>query len=205
MTFAKDGEAQASHAAYLLHTGRVSNLEEAIRIAGGGGRVSRSRVQQHLAAMRQQDLGEEDYNALRAGVLEVALECMDAIEQLLERFPERFPASLGTRLAGKAAAGRIEELGVVHVRVLATIKPAELADLLVGIGCDEPAFDLLQTSLGKLERIRTRLRGVEVCLVVCPPEKTGSRGNTNLITGMPVSIATVDEVAQLLESIRGER
>ena len=69
-------------------------------------------------------------------------------------------------------------------------------------GCEEPVFDLLESRCGKLDRIRTRLNGIDVVLVVCPLERVAEDGH-DLVRGTPVSLADRDGVDALRERLLG--
>ena len=195
---------RARHAAMLLHSGRVSAVSEAIRIAGRGLPIPRTLLRRHMAAMEKQEIGEAAVKKRHAGILEVAIEFMDAIEMHFERFPERYPEAMGTRLAGRAAGGLLDGDPVVHIRVLAEMPPAEVVHLIMETGCEEPRIELLKSRVGKLDRIRTQLDGVEVVLTLCPPQRGGTTESLDLVLATPIRMADRDAVMELLEAFRGE-
>ena len=104
--------------------------------------------------------------------------------------------------AGRAAEGHLDGDPIVHIRVLAKISAAELTNLVMETGCEEPVFDLLESRCGKLDRIRTRLNGIDVVLVVCSPQCVPEDGH-DLVRGTPVSLADRDGVDALRERLLG--
>lgn len=202
MTLPEHVDRIARHAAKLLFSGRATTVREAISFAGGSGRISRSLIVKHLAAMEESLLGVAAVNVRRAANLEVALEFMEILDSYFDRFTELYPDARGTRLAGRAAEGNLDGDPVVNLRVLAEITPAALVNLIMETGCDEPMFDVLNSRHGKLDRIRTRLSGVDVVLVICPPARVPVDEN-NLVRGTPVNVIDHVEVVALRESLLG--
>ena len=186
----------ARRAALLHHQGRVASIRDAIHAVGGGPEVSTGLVRRHLAAISESTLGMDAADRQRARVLEPAMELMHAINHHLERFLDRYPDARGVRLAGRAAAGLLDGDLILHLRVLAAIHEAELAAVVVGAGTEEPRFDVVDSRHGRLRRLRTKMDGVEIHLLICPPGSVPGDREVNLVRGEPIVLLDADEVSK---------
>ena len=74
---------------------------------------------------------------------------------------------------------------------------AELAAVVVEAGAEEPAFDAMSSLHGKLRRLHTRLDGLEVRLVICPPETVPGDEPMNLARRESIPLLDADGVTAL--------
>ncbi|UCD75424.1 MAG: hypothetical protein JSV91_00600 [Phycisphaerales bacterium] len=186
----------ASEAARLIAAGDFDDIGQAIQAAvatlkmHGAALPSKERVRKHVQAQTMATVGEEGYRGMVRGMWET-------VEQLMSLLAEAFD-SAQVLLVGEAVKGRIEGGLNPHLRIYTRASVGEIAEVLVDHGCEEPAFDTVNTSHGRLNRLRFVDEGWEIVLTRCLPEMMTKSG-IDLITGKPVSVASLDEVRRLLE------
>jgi hypothetical protein len=173
-------DAVARSAARLYVTGEVDDLDAAVRRAALGFAAlperwpSLSLVRQHVRGRAEEALGREGYRAAVAEVLRIAEELMAFIEIELEAGP--------TRLAGRAAAGNVDGGATLFVRIYTDWPMATLVDRLVERGYEEPTFITVDTTVGRLDRIRFEEEGQVVVLTRCPATML-AHAEEDLVTG----------------------
>ena len=201
---AHDLDELARRAARLQHEGRVASTQDAIRAVGGGPALSAAQVRRHLAAMTDAEFGQSEANAMRARMFDPVIEIMHAVNDHLERFTDRYLTARGTRLAGRAAGGSLDGDPIMHLRVLADISDAELAQVVVDAGAREPAFETVKSRHGRLQKIRTDHGGIFLHLLICPPGQVPRDQSQDLVRGHGVALLDVDGVMALRASLAGE-
>lgn len=193
----------ARRAARLQHEGRVASTQDAIRAVGGGPALSAAQVRRHLAAMTDAALGQSEANAMRARMFDPVIEIMHAVDDHLERFLDRHLTARGTRLAGRAAAGSLDGDPIMHLRVLADIGDAELAQVVVDAGAREPTFRTVKSLHGRLAQICTDSGGIPLQLLICPPGEVPGDRPVDLVRGHGVALLDVEGVMALRASLAG--
>ncbi|MHC4948119.1 MAG: hypothetical protein ACYTG1_07640 [Planctomycetota bacterium] len=186
----------AREAARLLETGEASAIGEAIRAASealdlaDAPRPGAGRVRQHVQGMSMQALGADGYEQRTRAILEAAESLMTLLEHALD--------DAATVLVGRAARGRLDGPGPVHVRVYTTARVRELADVLLEHGYEEPVFETADTRLGRLDRIRLVDDGTEIVLTRCRPEQRASAGR-NLFDDAPIETLDLEGLRRRME------
>ncbi len=197
-----DADAVAQLAARLLARGDAPDLPAALRAAGARLGVPRERwpaeslVRRHAEAMAQSDLGDAGHAALVAARLAIAEEVMTLLE--LQARPA------GLWLVGRAAKGHLDADPRLRIRVHGTMPIGELARRLVEAGYAEPAFEVVDTRWGRLERLRFREGEVECVVTRCPPAQVLDPA-IDLFTGRPVERVDLVELRRMIARRRGER
>ena len=188
-------DAIAREAARLIESGRSDTLAQAIRAAAEGlgfhdaQLPSHGRVRRHAQALAMQALGDAGYAEAIRGVWRVAERLMTVVD---EAMPEVDPL-----LAGRAAQGHIDGGVTVHIRLYTEAPIGDLARTLVGFGYDEPAFETVNTRLGRLNRLRLDDDGVSIVLTRCPPH-LAETAHLDLFSGRPIKTATLSELRRRL-------
>ncbi len=188
-------DAIAREAARLIESGRSDTLAQAIRAAAEGlgfhdaQLPSHGRVRRHAQALAMQALGDAGYAEAIRGVWRVAERLMTVVD---EAMPEVDPL-----LVGRAAQGHIDGGVTVHIRLYTEAPIGDLARTLVGFGYDEPAFETVNTRLGRLNRLRLDDDGVSIVLTRCPPHLTET-AHLDLFSGRPIKTATLSELRRRL-------
>lgn len=181
----------AREAARLIETSRVSSIPEAIRAAAEtlGYRDAElpghGRVRKHAQAMSMQALGDVGYT-------ESVLDVLRAAERLMTVLAELLPES-DALLVGRAADGHIDAGVRLHVRLYTQTPIGEVAGLLVSFGYDEPAFETVNTRLGRLNRLILDDNGLELVVTRCLP-RMAENAHLELFRGRPIKTATLEEI-----------
>jgi hypothetical protein len=182
-------DAIAREAARLIETGRTSDVDEAVRIAAralgaeDAPRPGPGRVRRHAQAMAMQALGSAAY-ADRVGAI------LDVAEALLTSIEHALPDAEAV-LVGRAARGTL------HVRVYTDRRIADVADALVRLGYEEPAFETAHTRRGRFDRLKFVEEGIDVVVTRCPAAMARERLR-DLFTGRAVPVATADDLRRRL-------
>jgi hypothetical protein len=189
-------DAIAREAARLIESSRTPNIGEAIRAAADalGFRDAvlpgPGRVRQHARALAMQALGDTGYAESVRRVWAVAERVMTVLDQAM---PHADPL-----LVGRAAQGLIDGGVTVHVRLYTHAPIGDVAAALVGFGYDEPAFETVNTRLGRLNRVRLGDDGLDLVLTRCLPDMAGS-ADRDLFSGRPIRTATLADVRRQLD------
>jgi hypothetical protein len=189
-------DAIAREAARLIEGSRAPNIGEAIRAAAdalgfhdavlpGPGRV-----RQHARALAMQALGDTGYAESVRRVWAVAERVMTVLDQAM---PHADPL-----LVGRAAQGLIDGGVTVHVRLYTDVPIGDVAAALVEFGYDEPAFETVNTRLGRLNRVRFEDDGIDLVLTRCLANMAGS-ADRDLFSGRPIRTATLADVRRQLD------
>jgi len=158
-------------------------------------RPSFALVRRHHEAMQQQALGLEGHADEVRAMLQVALDLMELLETHLE---------LGaTRLAGRAARGRLDPDLVLHLRLYGDAGVGTVAAGLVEHGTEEPVFRTVRTRFGRLERLEFTDEGWPISLVLLPPARLAEAGR-NLYRDEPVAVLGIAEVRRRVEGTAAE-
>ncbi|MHC4218120.1 MAG: hypothetical protein ACYSU7_06645 [Planctomycetota bacterium] len=188
-------DAIAREAARLIDSSRATTIRAAIRAAAetlgfhGVDLPGPGRVRAHARALAMQALGDTGYADSVRGVWQSAERLMTALQHAL---PRAEPL-----LTGRAAQGLIDGGVTVYVRLYTDAPIGDLADALVEYGYDEPAFETVNTRLGRLSRIRLEDDGLELVVTRCLPHMAGS-ADQDLFSGRPAKTATLTEVRRKL-------
>lgn len=184
----------AREAARLYEQGRADTIGGAIAHAihegslphvSGDSRPSWGHVRKHLRGMAMQALGSEGYEARQREVWEIAEQVMT----LLEEFDPLF--------VGRAARGQIDGGASIYIRIYTRDPIESLAQLLVDFGYAEPAFDTINTSHGRMNRVLFEDEGWEVVITRCLP-KMRKDAKRNLVRAGKVTIVTPRELRKRL-------
>ena len=190
-------DAIAREAARLIESSRGANIGQAIRAAADalGFRDAQlpghGRVRQHAQALSMQALGDTGYAESVRRVWAVAERVMTVLD---EAMPHADPL-----LMGRAAQGLIDGGVTVHDRLYTDAPIGDVAAALVEFGYDEPAFETVNTRLGRLNRVRFKDDGLELVLTRCLPNMAGS-ADRDLFSGRPIRTATLAEVRRKLKN-----
>ncbi len=103
-----------------------------------------------------------------------------------------------TLLVGRAAKGQIDAGVTVHVRLYTRAQITEIAQMLTEFHYDEPSFDTVDTTVGKLNRICFNDEGVAVVVTRCLPEMY-KNAQQDLFKDQPIETLTLDELRAKLE------
>ena len=191
-------DAIAREAARLIESSRTPNIGDAIRAAAealgfhdavlpGPGRV-----RQHARALAMQALGDTGYAESVRRVWAVAERVMTVLDEAMPR--------ADSLLVGRAAQGLIDGGVTVHVRLYTHAPIGDVAAALVEFGYEEPAFETVNTRLGRLNRVRLEDDGIGLALTRCLPSMAGS-ADRDLFSGRPIKTATLADVrGKLAES-----
>lgn len=147
-------------------------------------RPSRELVRRHHEAMLQQALGLEGHRDRVRAMFEVAAALMELLETHLEAGE--------TRLAGRAARGRVDPDLVLHLRLYGDTDVGAIAQALVDHGVEEPGFRTAETRFGRFDRLVFQDEGWPVQLTLLPVRLL-AEAERNLHRDEPV--ATLDLVA----------
>jgi len=190
-------DAIAREAARLIESSRTPHIGEAIRAAADalGFRDAElpgpGRVRQHARSLAMQALGDTGYAESVRRVWAVAERVMTVLDQAMPH--------ADALLVGRAARGLIDGGVTVHVRLYTHASIGDAAAALVDFGYDEPAFETVNTRLGRLNRIRFEDDGIELVLTRCLPDMVGS-ADRDVFSGRPIRTATLADVRRQLEN-----
>ena len=185
----------AREAARLIESSRVGSIGEAIRVAAealgyrNAELPGHGRVRAHAQALAMQALGD-------AGYAQSVRTVWQAAERLMTVLHHAYPEA-DALLVGRAAQGQIDAGVTVHVRLYAETAIGAVAEVLVEHGYDEPAFETVNTRLGRLSRIRLEEDGLELVVTRCLPHMART-ADRDLFSGRPIKTATLDEVGRML-------
>jgi len=186
----------AREAARLIETGGAESIDAAIHAAASALNLQdvplpgRGRVRKHAQAMSMQALGDEGYTESVRNVWEIAEQLMTALEQAMPDEP--------TLLVGRAAKGQIDAGVTIHIRIYTKSQIAEIGQMLVDFGYDEPAFETADATVGRLNRIRLVEEGIEIVLTRCLPEMLKD-AQVDLFKGQPIETVTLEELRDMLK------
>ena len=128
-------------------------------------------VRRHLEGMRSASMGASGLRRWRADRLRVPLDLLEAIDLHEERFADDRHVFLGSRLAGRAAMGRIDPEDRIHLRHHGDRDVRAVAAELESIGVEEVRLGSFRSRFGTLETIEGILEGVEFRVRRCPPNQ----------------------------------
>ncbi len=186
----------AREAARLIHAGEVEGIDAAIHSAAASFGASKAElpghglVRNHAQGMAMQTLGKEGYEQSIQNIWETAEQLMTLLEQSLP--------DAQTLLVGRAAKGQIDAGVTVHVRLYTRAQITEIAQVLTEFHYDEPSFDTVDTTVGKLNRICFKDDGVAVVITRCLPEMY-KNAQQDLFKDQPIETLTLDELRAKLE------
>ncbi|MHC4107799.1 MAG: hypothetical protein ACYSTY_06925 [Planctomycetota bacterium] len=187
----------AREAARLIETGGADSIGQAIRAAADAlgfhdaQLPGHGRVRMHAQGMSMQALGD-------AGYAEMVRDVWRTAERLMTVLAEATP-SIEPRLVGRAAKGQIDAGVTLHIRAYTRSPIEDVARLLVEFGYGEPAFETVNTKVGRLNRLRLDDDGIEIVVTRCRPDMA-RRVQVNLFSGQPINTATLEEVRGKLGS-----
>lgn len=191
-------DAIAREAARLIETGCTSDVGEAVRLAAralgaeDAPRPGPGRVRRHAQAMSMQALGSAAYADRVDAILDVAEALLTSIEHAL---PDAEAV-----LVGRAARGQVDGDVTLHVRVYTDRRISSLAEALVELGYEEPAFETAQTRQGRFDRLKFAEEGIDVVVTRCPPAT--ARGHRDLFSGRAVPAATAEDLRRRRQALR---
>ncbi len=186
----------AREAARLIETGGAESIDAAIHAAASALNLQdvplpgRGRVRKHAQAMSMQALGDEGYTESVRNVWEIAEQLMTALEQAMPDEP--------TLLVGRAAKGQIDAGVTIHIRIYTKSQIAEIGQMLVDFGYDEPAFETVDAAVGRLNQIRLTEDGIEIVLTRCLPAMLKD-AQVDLFRGQPIEAVTLEELRDMLK------
>ena len=186
----------AREAARLIETGGAASIDAAIHAAASALNLDdvplpgKGRVRKHAQAMSMQALGDEGYADSVRNVWEIAEQVMTALEQAMPDDP--------TLLVGRAAKGQIDAGVTIHIRIYTKSQIAEIGQMLVDFGYDEPTFETVDVTVGRLNRIRLTEDGFEIVLTRCLPEMIKD-AQVDLFKGQAIETVTLEELREMLE------
>ena len=186
----------AREAARLIETGGAESIDAAIHAAASAldlqdvALPGRGRVRKHAQAMSMQALVDEGYAESVRNVWEIAEQLMTALEQAMPNDP--------TLLVGRAAKGQIDAGVTIHIRIYTKSQIAEIGQMLVDFGYDEPAFETADAAVGRLNRIRLTEDGIEIVLTRCLPEMIKD-AQVDLFKGKAIETVTLKELREMLK------
>ncbi len=196
-----DVDVMGRAAARFLLQGKARSISEAIAISGGDPRLSHARVRKHLKVLEESIVGDHGARQIRGEILGVAITSMDAIDEYFDRFPDRFPGSRGARLVGRPAEGHLEGQVTFRLRVFADISVPELVEILLQLDAEDPVYAPFSAKgIGQLDQLRTRIEGISMIFMICPPDRVPLRAG-NLSTGGRMYSANCDEIRNLRDQI----
>lgn len=193
-----DADSVAQLAARMLERREACDMAHAIRAAAVHLGVDRENwpsealVRRHFEAMVQADRGESGHDALVASRLRLAEEIMTLIDL------EVRPVELW--LVGRAARGQVDADPRIRIRVHAMMSIGELARDLVDAGYEEPAFEVVDTRWGRLERLRFRSDGVECVVTRCPPSQVLD-STSDLFTERPIARVDLETLRRMINEL----
>ena len=186
----------AREAARLIETGGAESIDAAIHAAASALNLQdvplpgRGRVRKHAQAMSMQALGDEGYTESVRNVWEIAEQLMTALEQAMPDEP--------TLLVGRAAKGQIDAGVTIHIRIYTKSQIAEIGQMLVDFGYDEPAFETVDAAVGRLNQIRLTEDGIEIVLTRCLPAMLKD-AQVDLFRGQAIGTVTLEELRDMLK------
>jgi hypothetical protein len=182
-----------------VYTGRTSSLSRAMQLRNAPAELE-GLVKRHLAAMRAASIGESGMNRIRADRLGSALDILECLDALEDRFADQGNPYLGSRLAGRAARGRLEPEDRLHLRYHGVRGIRDLAVELELIDVIEIRFSITRSRYGMLETLHGCLEGVDFDLRRCPPSQVVIDA-PNLLRGGDVPLASAQDVSHLIERL----
>ena len=153
-----------------IHVGRHPDLASAMRAREVPPRL-RGLVRRHLEAMRSSSMGEAGLRRWRADRLRVALDLPETMDLHEERFADDRHVYLGSRLAGRAATGRIDPEDRLHLRHHGDRAVRAIAAELESNGIEPLRLGIFRSRFGTLETIEGTLEGVVFRIRRCPPNQ----------------------------------
>lgn len=186
----------AREAARLIHAGEVERIDAAIHSAAASLGACDAKlprhglVRSHAQGMAMQTLGKEGYDQSVQTIWETAEQLMTLLEQSLP--------DAQTLLVGRAAKGQIDAGVTVHVRLYTRASITEIAQVLTDFEYNEPRFDTVDTTVGKLNRISFSDDGVDVVITRCLPEMY-KNAKQDLFKDQPIETLTLDELREKLQ------
>ena len=186
----------AREAARLIETGEAASIDAAIHAAASALNLqdvslpSQGRVRKHAQAMSMQALGDEGYAQSVRNVWEIAEQLMTALEQAMPDDP--------TLLVGRAAKGQIDAGVTIHLRIYTKSQIAEIGQVLVDFGYDEPTFETADATVGRLNRLRLTEDGIDIVLTRCLPGMMKD-AQVDLFKGQAIETVTLEELREMLK------
>ena len=153
-----------------IHAGRYPDTASAMRAREVPSRL-RGLIRRHLEAMRSAAMGEPGLRRWRADRLRVALDLLEAMDLQEERFADDRNVFLGSRLAGRAALGRIDPEDRLHLRHHGERGIRAIAAELEAIGVEPVRLGSSRSRFGTLETIEGEFEGAEFRIRRCPPNQ----------------------------------
>lgn len=146
-------------------------------------------IRQHARLMSMQALGEAGYRRRITDMWRWAEELMTAIEHGLP--------DATTVLMGRAAQGHLDAGLVINLRVLTDESVKQLAAVLVEHGYPEPSFETVNTTVGRLNRLRIsgETDGYEAVIMRIKRSLNVPSGRC-VFTGKLLATRTIDELRE---------
>jgi hypothetical protein len=182
-----------------VHAGRYPDPTSAMRARDVPSRL-RGLVRRHLEAMRSASMGDAGLRRWRAERLRVALDLLEAMDLQEERFADDRHVFLGSRLAGRAATGRVDPEDRLHLRHHGDRGIRAIAAELEAIGGEPVRLGSSRSRFGTLETIEGVLEGVEFRIRRCPPNQVPIDAG-DLDAGSDVPLVDAVELAQIIDRL----
>lgn len=192
-----DRDRIALYAAILMESGKAAEISDAIRSAAealgivNGQMPSYAAVRKHAQAWSMQSMGEANYLQSRRQILCVAEELLTVLEQ----------AGYESLLIGRAAAGHLDADVRLHIRSYTDATVGDMAQHLVDFGYEEPQFDTINTTYGRLNRLLFFEQGYPVFVIRCPRALHIPR-SIDVFNGKPKTCATAEDLRRRIEEIQ---
>lgn len=182
--------------------GRVTSAADAIRAAAARRRAEPSTVplalvREHVRGLAMETLGVAGYSAHVADILERAEELMT----LLSHSGADRGLEPRTALVGRAARGQVDADPTCRIRVETTRTDAELADLIVAAGYEEPRFETVDSRFGRLSAIVVDDDGVTHRVMRCPPSMR-IPFDRDLRSGQPIPSLDLEGLRRAIDALR---
>ena len=182
-----------------IHAGRHPDLAAAMRAREVPSRL-RGLVRRHLEAMRSSSMGESGLRRWRADRLRIALDLLEAMDLHEERFADDHHVYLGSRLAGRAARGRIDPEDRLHLRHHGDRGIRAIAAELESIGAESVRLGSVRSRSGTLETIEGVLEGAAFRIRRCPPNQVAIDAG-DLDDGGVVPLVDAAGLAQIIDRL----
>ncbi|MFM7260592.1 MAG: hypothetical protein ACKO3W_08310 [bacterium] len=132
----------------------VDDAARELRASAGFRRPTRSELRAHAQA-HEESLGPGVRERRIAATLEEALEVLAVLEAcVLARDPDGTDRP-APEIYGRAALGELDLDPSVHIRVTTSLSIGVLAAALVEAGLSDPAFGLIESRYGRLDRLES--------------------------------------------------
>lgn len=186
--------------------GRVASAAEAIRTAAARRNAEPSTVplalvREHVRGLAMETLGVAGYAAHVADILERAEELMTLLAHVGAGWGAERCIEPRLALVGRAAKGQVDADPTCRIRVETTRTDAELADLIVAAGYEEPRFETVDSRFGRLSAIVVDDDGVTHRVMRCPPSMR-IPFDRDLRSGHPIPSVDLDGLRRAIDALR---